>query len=134
MSEGNLEIIPEGDSLVVVFNTDAYTTQIRGQTQQVLDLARTILDAESKWIPMELLGFARDILARRPTRISPLASGSLPANVQITNDTEYEQAKRARDVIKEFRSFLRAIFSGVLERLEKEVADWAEGKGPHSIQ
>jgi hypothetical protein len=135
MIEGNLEIIPEGDSLVVVFNTDAYTTQIRGQTQQILDLARTILAAESKWIPTELVGFARDILLRRPTKISPLASSTLPANVQITNDDEYEQAKRARDVMKQYRSFLRAIFSGALEGLEKEVgAFWAEKDGPHSVQ
>jgi hypothetical protein len=129
--EASLEIIPNGRELVVAINLDPSTTfLLRDRTEQIIQLANNILDAECTWMPGELVKFAQDIMASRPTKVLPIEMDPRSLDVEIKTETELEQARKAREAMKEFSSFLRAVLNDGFARLEQQMRDWNEGRGP----
>lgn len=135
--EAILEIVAEGRDLIPIVTLSQGTTfQVDGWTKELVDLAKTIQAAESKWMPEELLRFARDVLASRSTRILPLETdpSSLGDGAEIMNEDDFQQAVHARDAMKQFGTIVRGILYEVSKRLEKEALESSGGSRPTTIQ
>ena len=133
--ESTLEVIPDGQDLVVSITLDRWTTfQVKGWNEQIVELAKAILAVESKWMPDELLAFARDVLELKPARMLPLESDPASLGDDIMSDAACQEAIRARDVLMKLRTLVRGVFYEVSERLKREAGEWGEGREPTSIQ
>lgn len=133
--ECTLEIIPDGRGLIVAVNLSRDTSfQVTGWTDQIVELARLILAAESKWMPAELLTFARDVLALRRTRVLPLETDPSYLDDEIMGEDDLQQVVGARDAIKRFGTMVRGILYEVSKRLEREAKEWDEGARPETVQ
>jgi hypothetical protein len=108
---------------------------VDGWTKELVELAKTIRAAESKWMPEELLRFARDVLASRSTRGLPLETdpSSLGDGGEITSEEDFRQAAQARDALKHFATLVRGILYEVSKRLEKETLEWSGGSRATTI-
>jgi len=135
--EAILEIVAEGRDLIPIVTLSKGTTfQVEGWTKELVELAKTIQAAESKWMPEELLRFARDVLASRSTRVLPLETDPsfLDDAAEITSEEDFQQARHARDALKQFGTIVRGILYEVSKRLEKEALEWNGGSRPTTIQ
>jgi hypothetical protein len=133
--ESTVEIIPDGRDLVAAVSLSRGTTfQVGGWTNEIVELAKSILAAESKWMPPELLTFARDVLAWRRTKLLPLETDlSFPGD-EITSEDDFQHVVRARDALKRFATTVRGILYEVAKRLEQEAQELGEGHPPETIQ
>jgi hypothetical protein len=132
-----LEIIADGRDLVPVVTLSKGTTfQVAGWTNELVDLAKAIVDAESKWMPGELVTFANDVLAFRNTKVLPLETdpSTLGGGAEIASEAEFQQAVRARDAMKRFGTLVRGILYEVAKRLEREARELSEGGYTETIQ
>jgi hypothetical protein len=128
--EPTMEIIPNGRELVVAINLDQGGTLLLGdRTEQILRIANNILAADCAWMPGELVRLARDIVEFKVTKVLPIEADPRSLDVEIKSEAEFEQAKKAREAMKQFSSFLRAIFKDAFARLEQQARDWNEGRG-----
>ncbi len=118
-----IEIIPDGDELVFTISTDVFTASVRGWTKEIESVARAVLAAESRFIPAEWLPFARDVLARRNTRLLIPEPGP-DACVEIADDRELGQAQKSLDAGRKLRSLFRAVFHEALSRLQEGVGQF----------
>lgn len=133
--EPTLEIIPDGGKLTVAITLDRFTTfQITGWTEQILDLARTILAADSKWMPHKIKGFAEDALAFRRAKVFPIEDDPETINAAVTNEDESAQAKKTLEALKQLRSFVRGVFYDASEQLKKQAIELGEDERPTTIQ
>ena len=128
--EARLEIIPNGSELVVAISLyPATTLLLRDRTEQIVQVAKTILAAECAWMPAELVNFARDIVGFKATKVLPIETDPRSLDVEIRSEADYEQAMKAREAMKELSSFLRVVFKDAFARLEQQARDWSEGRG-----
>jgi len=137
VSEPTLEIIPDGRNLIAAVSLSRGTTfQVGGWTNEIVELANTILAAESKWMPEELLIFARDVLASRRTRVLPLEADPnyLDDVGDARGEDEFQKMKRAREAMKRFGTLMRGILYEVAKRLEREAQELSESSRPETIQ
>jgi hypothetical protein len=134
VAEANIEVIPDNGELAVAVNADKCTVVIRGRTNEIVDLAQSILAAGTRWVPEGWPDFAQEILAHRPAKMWLPPPDHLPTEMRITSDADLKEAEKVLDALKKCRSFLRAIFSQALQSLEKEMRDWSQGKGPQTVQ
>ena len=135
--EATLEIIPEGHDLIAVVSLSRGTSfQVTGWTNELVELAKNILVAECRWMPLELLTFARGVLALERTKVLPLETdpSSLGDGAEIRSEVEFQQAVRARDAMKQFGTLVRGILYEVSKRLEREAQEWVEGQRPETVQ
>ena len=133
--EPTLEIIPDGSKLTVAITLDRFTTfQVAGWTEQILDLAKAILAADSKWMPGRIRTFAEDALAFKRATVFPIDEDPEALNFQAANETESEQAKRTLEALKQLRSFVRGVFYDASEQLKKQAIEWGEDDRPTTIQ
>ncbi len=135
--EAILEIVAEGRDLIPIVTLSKGTTfQVEGWTKELVELAKTIQAAESKWMPEELLRFSRDVLASRSTRVLPLETDPsfLDDAAEITSEEDFQKARHARDALKQFGTIVRGILYEVSKRLEKEAQEWSGGSRPTTIQ
>ena len=133
--EPTLEIIPDGSKLTVAITLDRFTTfQIAGWTEQIIDLAKTILAADSKWMPGNIRTFAQDALAFKRAKVFPIDDDPEALSFQAANETESEQAKKTLEALKQLRSFVRGVFYDASEQLKKQAIDWGEDDRPTTIQ
>jgi len=133
--EPTLEIIPDGSKLTVAITLDRFTTfQVAGWTEQILDLAKAILAADSKWMPGRIRTFAEDALAFKRATVFPIDEDPEALNFQAANETESEQAKRTLEALKQLRSFVRGVFYDASEQLKKQAIEWGEDERPTTIQ
>ena len=135
--EALLEIIAEGGDLIpVVTLSQGSTFQVAGWTKELVELAKVIIAAESKWMPPEMLTFARDVLAFKRTKVLPLDTdpSTLGQGADITSEVEFQQAVRARDAMKRFGTLVRGILYQVSKRLEREARELTEDGRPETIQ
>ncbi len=133
--EPTLEIIPDGSKLTVAITLDRFTTfQISGWTEQILDLAKAIVAADSKWMPGNIRTFARDALAFKRARVFPIDEDPEALNFQAANEEESEQARRTLDALKQLRSFVRGVFYDASEQLKKQAIELGEDDRPTTIQ
>lgn len=135
--EAILEIVADGSDLIPVVTLSQGTTfQVSGWTNELVELAKNIAAAESKWMPAELLTFAHDVLAFRHTKVLPLGTDPsfLDDAGEITSEAEFQQAVRARDAMKQFGTLVRGILYEVSKRLEREAREWVDGSRPETIQ
>jgi hypothetical protein len=135
--EAILEIVAEGRDLIPIVTLSRGTTfQVDGWTKELVELAKAIQAAESKWMPEELLRFARDVLASRSTRVLPLETDPsfLGDEGEITSEEDFRQAAHARDALKQFGTIVRGILYEVSKRLEKEALEWSGSSRPTTIQ
>lgn len=136
-SEATLEITADGRELIAVVTLSRGTAfQVDGWTKELIDLAKAILAAESKWMPEDLLRFARDVLALKHTRVLPLETdpSSLGDGAEIMSEDEFQQVVRARDAMKQFGTVVRGILYETSKRLEREALEWAGGNRPTTVQ
>jgi hypothetical protein len=134
VAEASIEVTPDNGGLAVALSVNMSVVVIRGRTNEIVDLAQSIQAASPNWVPEGWPDFAREILARRPAKMSLPPPDHLPADMRITSDTELAEAKKALVALKKCRSFLRAIFSQALQSLEKEMREWSQGKGSQTVQ
>ena len=133
--EPTLEIIPDGSKLTVAITLDRFTTfQITGWTHEILDLAKALIAADSKWMPGNIRSFARDALAFRRARVFPMDDDPEVLNAQAASVEEAEQAKRTLEALKQLRSFVRGVFYDASELLKKQAIELAEQEPPATIQ
>jgi len=133
--EPTLEVIPDGGKLTVAITLDRFTTfQVTGWTEQILDLARTILAADSKWMPHKIKGFAEDALAFRRAKVFPIEDDPEAINAEVTSEDESAQAKKTLEALKQLRSFVRGVFYDASEQLKKQAIEWGEDDSPTTIQ
>ena len=135
--EAILEIVAQGRDLVPIVTLSQGTTfQVEGWTKELVELAKAIQAAESKWMPEELLRFARDVLASRSTRVLPLETDPsfLGDEAEITGEEDFRKAAHARDALKQFGTIVRGILYEVSKRLEKEALELSGGNRPTTIQ
>ena len=136
-SEPVLEIIPDGRDLIASVTLSRGTTfQVAGWTNEIVELANAILAAESKWMPGELLAFARDVLASGRTRVLPIEAD--PSYLDDVGDArgedEFQKMKRAREAMKRFGTLVRGILYEVAKRLEREARELSESSRPETVQ
>ncbi len=135
LPEPTLEIIPDGSKLTVAITLDRFTTfQIAGWTEQILDLAKAIVAADSKWMPGNIRSFARDALAFKRAKVFPIDDDPEALNFQAANDEESAQAKRTLEALKQLRSFVRGVFYDASEQLRKQALELSEDDRPTTIQ
>lgn len=133
--EPTLEIIPDGPKLTVAITLDRFTTfQIAGWTEQILDLAKTILAADSKWMPVKIRAFAHDALAFKRATVFPIDEDPEALSFQAENESESEQAKKTLEALKQLRSFVRGVFYDASEQLKKQAVEWSDEDRPTRIQ
>jgi hypothetical protein len=133
--EPTLEIIPDGSKLTVAITLDRFTTfQISGWTDQILDLAKAIVAADSKWMPANIRTFAQDALAFRRARVFPIDDDPESLNAQAADEQESEQARKTLEALKQLRSFVRGVFYDASERLKKQAIELGEDERPTTIQ
>lgn len=133
--EPTLEIIPDGSKLTVAITLDRFTTfQIAGWTEQILDLARTILAADSKWMPGKIRSFAEDALAFRRAKVFPIDDDPESINAEVTSEDESAQAKKTLEALKRLRSFVRGVFYDASEQLKMQAVELGEDDRPTRIQ
>jgi hypothetical protein len=131
--ECTLEIIPDGRDLIAAVSLSPGTSfQLGGWTNELVELANTILAAESKWMPGELLSFAREVLASRRAKVLPLETDPSSLEGEITSEDELQQVIRARDAIQRFATVVRGILYEVSQRLEREIK--GQGDRPETVQ
>jgi hypothetical protein len=131
--ECTLEIIPDGRDLIAAVSLSPGTSfQLGGWTNELVELANTILAAESKWMPGELLSFAREVLASRRAKVLPLETDPSSLEGEITSEDELQQVIRARDAIQRFATVVRGILYEVSKRLEREIK--GQGDRPETVQ
>ena len=128
--EPTLEIIPNGRELVVAINLDGGATLLlRGRTVQILRIAKKILAADCAWMPGELVKLATGIVEFKVTKVLPIEADPRSLDVEIKSQAEFEQARKAREAMKQFSSFLRTIFKDGFAQLEQQARNWSEGRG-----
>ena len=133
--EPTLEIIPDGSKFTVAITLDRFTTfQTAGWTDQIIDLAKAIVAADSKWMPGNIRTFARDALAFRRARVFPIDEDPEARSIRAANEEEFEQARRTLEALKQLRSFVRGVFYDASEQLKKQAIDWREDNRPKTIQ
>jgi hypothetical protein len=133
--EPTLEIIPDGSKLTVAITLDRFTTfQLAGWTDQILDLAKAIIAADSKWMPGDIRSFAHDALAFRRARVFPMDDDPEAMNAQAANEEESEQARKTLEALKQLRSFVRGVFYDASELLKKQAAELGAEEPPQTIQ
>lgn len=132
--EPMLEIIPDSGRLTVAITLDRFTTfQIAGWTEQILELARALVAADSKWMPGNIRAFAEDALAFRRTRVFPMEDDAEAFSTQAANEAESEQARRTLEALKRLRSFVRGVFYEASELLKKQAAELAAEQLPGTV-
>ena len=135
--EAVLEIIVEGPDLIPVVTLSRGTAfQLTGWTKELVELAKNIAAAESRWMPAELLNFAHNVLEFRSAKVLPLETdpSTFAAGSEITSEVDFQQAMRARDAMKQFGTLVRGILYEVSKRLEKEAREWVGNSRPETVQ
>ena len=136
-NETTLELIPDGTELIAAVSLSRGTSfQVSGWTKELVELANSILAAESNWMPPELVSFAQDVLALRRSKMLPLElnPNSLDGQPEPRSEADLQVILKTRDAIKGFSTLVRGILYEVAKRLEREAREWDESKRPERVQ